>query len=550
MEQIKRSCCLVLLSLTGYLAMACGIPDPDPVSAWGRLELSFESQRSYDNPLYDVPEFSALFTAPSGKQIRINGFWDGDRQWKIRLMPDEVGAWTFITRCSDTLNAGLHAFKDGFRCEENESDLAIYKHGRVGSIQGSYHLTHEDGTPFFWQGCTAWNGGLKSTPKEWEQYLEHRAQFGYNVIQLVGTQWRGCDKNSRGEVAFTGSGRIRLNPAFYQHFDQKMDRLNAHGHVAGLVLLWALPFGPGTELSPGYYLPDREAILLARYMVARYGAHHVVWILGGDGRYVGELEDRWTHLGREVFRDKPQGLSTLHPMGQSWVGDIYGRESWFDVDGYQSSHGTGKSTVEFINQTIAEGWKANPPKPIINLEPCYEEIRYSIFEDDVRNACYWSVFAAPPAGITYGADGIWPWIREGEKPLNHRYTPKVSTWDKAIDLPGSHQIAYLGDFMRSYEWWNLRPAQEILLEQPGKENFKKHISVLKSLDSKCILVYVPRKQEVCLRLPPGIQYNQTWYDPVENTYVSAKIELNERIWRTESPLAKDAVLVLTGVESP
>ncbi|MEN8201060.1 MAG: DUF4038 domain-containing protein [Bacteroidota bacterium] len=545
---IRKIYCLCILSLLGSEVLTGHSGGGDPVPVWDRFEMQLESQTDYDNPLYDVREFSALFTSPSGKMMRINGFWDGALDWKIRLMPDEVGIWAFHTRCSDTLNAGLHSIRGSFECTENQSGLAIYNQGRVGSDKGSYHLSHENGTPFFWQACTAWNGALKSTEEEWEQYLEHRAEHGYNVIQLVATQWRGCDKNSKGEVAFTGSGRIILNPGFFKHFDQKMDRVNAHGHVAGLVLLWALPFGPGTELSPGYYLPDRESILLARYMVARYGAHHVVWILGGDGKYTGELEDRWMHLGRQVFKDKPQGLSTLHPMGRSWVGDIYGQEPWFDIDGYQSSHGTGKRTVEFINRTIAEGWKSNPPKPVINMEPCYEEIGLAIFEDDVRKACYWSVFAAPPGGITYGADGIWPWIRKGEKPLNHRYVPGVSTWDKAMDLPGSTQIAYLGEFLREYEWWNLRPAQGILLEQPGQENFRKHVSVLKSLDSKCIMVYLPQKQKVKLRLPSGAKYKPKWFDPVENRYINASIKLEGRLLQADSPLEKDVVLVLTGVE--
>ena len=37
----------------------------------------------------------------------------------------------------------------------------------------------------------------------------------------------------------------------------------------------------------------------------------------------------------------------------------------------------------------------------------------------MRNASYWSILATPTAGITYGANGIWPWLREGEEILNH-----------------------------------------------------------------------------------------------------------------------------------
>jgi len=518
--------------------------DDQNVPMWDRKEIGLTSETEYSNPLYDVPQFYALFSAPSGRQKKINGFWDGGVDWKIRFMPDELGPWVYETFCSDTANGGLHGVSGSFVCTENESGLAIYRHGSVTVEEGNYHMNHQDGTPFFWVGCTAWNGGLKSTPEEWEKYLSQRARLGYNVIQLVGTQWRGCDQNSQGQVAFSGSGRITLNPAFFQHFDGKMDRINAHGHVAGLVLLWALPFGAGMELSPGYYLPSREAIMLARYMVARYGAHHVTWILGGDGKYWDELEDRWKYIGQEVFRDKPQGISTTHPMGGKWIGDIYGEESWYEIDGYQSSHSTRKGTVELITRTVAEGWKQQAPKPVINLEPCYEEIRYSIFEDDVRNACYWSVFAAPPSGITYGADGIWPWIRKGETALNHSPNLKVSTWDKAIELPGSRQIALLGDFMRGLDWWNLRPAQDLLLDQPGDQNYKHHLSVLKSMDQRVILVYVPaEKLEIKLLLPPGLEYQFQWFDPQTGAFTELEAQNTKRVLNLQNPLEKDAVLL-------
>jgi len=519
-------------------------PEDPQVLIWDRFEIQCESATPYENPLYDLGEFFALFTAPSGRQHKVKGFWDGKLDWKIRFMPDEEGKWSYTTFCSDTANNGLHGIQGFFSCTENSSELDIYRHGPVQVEKGNYHLNHKDGTPFFWLGCTAWNGGLKSTEEEWEHYLEQRARLGYNVIQLVATQWRGCDKNSEGQVAFTGSGRITLNPAFFQHFDGKMDRINAHGHMAGLVLLWALPFGSGMELSPGYYLPEREAILLARYMLARYGAHHVCWFLGGDGKYHSELEDRWKYIGKEVFRDRPQGISTTHPMGGHWIGDVYGSESWYEIDGFQSSHSTRKHTVELINKTVGEGWKTQSPKPVINLEPCYEEIHYRIFADDVRNACYWSVFAAPPSGVTYGADGIWPWIREGETALNHRPNLKVSTWDKAIELPGSKQIALLGQFMRSFPWWELRPAQELLLEQPGEENYKHHLSVLKSRDQKTIMVYVPAgKLEVNLLLPTGRNYDYHWFNPVTGKKTKAGVQQTKRVLNTQNPLEKDAVLL-------
>jgi len=222
------------------------------VALWAKLELDFTSEKSYENPLYEVDEFYALFTSPTGRKLRINGFWDGGTDWKIRFAPDERGSWSYTTFCSEE-DAGLQQQSGTFSCQANDSPLPLYQHGAVVHPRGSYHLAHHDGTPFFWTACTAWNGALKSTDEEWDEYLQHRVDHHYNTIQFVTTQWRGCDQNSLGQVAFEGSGRITINPEFFQHMDQKVDRINEYGLLAAPVVLWALPFGQGMHLSPGYY---------------------------------------------------------------------------------------------------------------------------------------------------------------------------------------------------------------------------------------------------------------------------------------------------------
>lgn len=516
----------------------------ESVPVWQKLELVFKSDCMYDNPIYDMEDFHAEFISPSGRKRVVNGFWAGGLKWLIRFMPDETGTWTYLTRAADEENEGLDGVSGSFECTSPESELDIYRRGCLMLEKGSYHFSYADGTPFFWLACTAWNGGLKSTSEEWEKYLEQRASLGYNVIQLVATQWRGCERNSRGEVAFTGCGRIRLNPDFFDLMDEKIDQINEHGHIAALVLLWALPFGEGREFSPGYYLPDQECIRLARYIVARYQGNHVTWVLGGDGKYYGELEDRWKFIGQQVFRDDPYGLVTLHPHGLSWIGELYDDEEWFDFTGYQSTHGTSERHINFINRSIATGWKSISPMPVINMEPCYEQIRNEIFEDDVRNACYWSVFAAPPSGVTYGHDGTWPWLRKGEKPEHHTYTPEVDTWDKGIELPGIRQIAWLGGFFRNINWTDMLPAQELLMEQPGDTDFRQHVSVLSTQDRSTVLVYFPVPLEARILLPTNGIKEAIWFNPVENSYRKAETQLTGRILKASNPFGKDAVLIL------
>ncbi len=490
---------------------------------WERHQINLTSEVSYDNPLYEVDHFGATLTAPSGRQLRVNGFWDDNTDWRIRVMPDEVGTWRYTSFCSDTTNAGLHRQTGTFECQPSARPEPIYQHGSIARSSGAYHLMHRDGTPFFFAACTAWNGGLKSTADEWTTYLRHRKENNYSAIQLVLTPWRGADQNSRGETAYTGNGRIRVNPSFFQHMDEKMDQINEYGLVAAPVVLWALQKSGGRELNPGYTLPEDEAVRLARYIVARYGAHHVIWLLGGDGKYLDPYEQRWKYIGQQVFSDYHPGLVTLHPGGRAWVGDAYADQEWLDIVTYQSSHSNQEGTVNWINRgPMATRWDHLPPRPLINMEPNYEEIPVyrsdgKITARDVRNASYWSLFATPLSGITYGANGIWPWIREGERILNHGSLgdSNPSTWRASVDLPGSLQVGYLSEFIQQFNWWTLKPAPEKLTKQPGEEDYRRFVSVVQDDSASLVLVYVPQATPVALYNPRQIKYQGQWFEPFE-----------------------------------
>lgn len=532
-----KSSFVTLICLSSVITALC------QTGLWMKYEKTFESTKTYANPLYEVARFQVRFQSPSGRIKIINGFWDGHQTWRVRFAPDEVGQWRFTSVCSDTLNRGLHAVKGTFDCISHKSPYAIYTKGSVIHPKGSYYLTHADGTPFFYAACTAWNGTLKSTESEWKKYLEDRVLNHYNVIQFTTTQWRGGDKNSEGHVAFEGSGRISINPAFFQHLDKKIDEINRHGLVAAPVLLWALPVSTGRELSPGYYLPEPEAILLANYMVARYSGNQVIWILGGDGKYIGEYEQRWKTIGRAVFGGEHPGTVALHSQGRSWIGKEYANEDWLDILGYQTGHNSTDNTINWITKgPVTNEWYKLPPKVLINMEPCYEDINPSITSKEVRNASYWSVFSTPVAGITYGANGIWPWIRSGEKIANHATPAHLRTWEESINFPGSVQIGQLADFIRQYNWWQLKPAPELVVHQP--EQASAYLSLVRSDDCQTIMVYVPTQMTVQIYNIFNVLYQGQWYDPVGGHLTEARLTNKAGIIEVTSPKNGDMVLVL------
>lgn len=539
---LKRIAFLIPAILAFFSDAAADYPE---ALLWHRHELVFTSAVDYENPVQDLRTFEVSFLSPTGMTTVINGFWDGGRVWKARFMPCETGLWSFRTSCSDERNDGLNGKTGSFLCGKKDSVLDIYEHGPVSHPEGRFYLTHQDGKPFFWLACTAWNGALKSGDDEWDQYLYDRASKNYNVIQIVTTQWRGCDKSSEGKVAFEGSGRIRIDPEFFRLIDRKIDRINDFGLVAAPVLLWALQSGRGRELSPGYYLPDDQAILLARYVVARYGGNHVVWFLGGDGNYTGTFEQRWKTIGRSVFNGRHQGLVAQHPQGGSWIGELYRDEPWLDIVGYQSSHSNAEQTVNWITKgPVSVSWQQLPARPLINLEPLYEQIREAATDRDIRNACCWSLFAAPVAGISYGANGIWPWLRKGETILNHSDAPWTQPWNESLNLPGAIQLGNIAGLIRKHEWWNLFPAGELLTEQPGLDKYDQFISLVSTSDKKLMMGYSPSLRTFGIRNISGYTYSISWFDPVTNRISEGRVTTLGNVIRITPPSDSGMLFIL------
>ncbi|MGQ9588888.1 MAG: apiosidase-like domain-containing protein, partial [Planctomycetota bacterium] len=414
-------------------------------------------------------EVEAEIASPSGSTRIVSGFWDGNRVWRVRFRPGEEGRWTYRMRTRPSIE-GIDGERGEFECRGRRATTPFLAHGPIRVSPNGRHFVHADGTPFFWLVDTAWNGALLSKPQDWERYLRDRAAKGFTGIQFVTTQWRTAYADADGRVAYAGFEKIRIEPAFYQRLDSRIDAVEAAGLLAVPVLIWTL--GGEVRTNPGR-LPDREVIRLARYQVARYGAHPVAWFLAGDGNYAGVNAERWKRIGRAVFGRGDHAPVFLHPQGMQWPYDAFREEAWLSAWGYQSGHGDDAATLRWIYEgPPARAWRADPPRPIINLEPPYEDhIAYQSrrrhTDFTVRRAIYWSLLAAPTAGSSYGAHGVWSWESESREPQEHGGTGIAKPWHEAMALPGSRQMGHMAELFGSIRWWDLRP-DPALVEQEAK----------------------------------------------------------------------------------
>ena len=522
------------------------------IPRWARVELNLESTTRFQNPLQEARLVAHVIT-PTKQEREVEGFWDGGATWKIRFAPDEVGDWQVELFLLKTNGEVVQSATAGFVCRMASGETPFERHGPVRLAANKRHLEHTDGTPFFWLADTAWNGPLRATDDEWAHYLQERQRQRFSVVQWVATQWRAAPEGDiEAQMAFSGKEQIRINPSFFQRMDRQVKAIARAGLLSSPVLLWAIGAGANPTIDPGFGLPEDQAILLARYMVARWSAYPVVWILAGDGKYVGSYAERWRRIGRAVFGDQPHAPVIMHCGGQQWPAEEFRHEPWLDILGYQSGHGDSDETLRWIvDGPPAREWTVEPRLLQINVEPAYEnhlayQSRQPHSPVSVRRAMYWSLLNAPTAGVTYGGHGVWGWDDGRAPSVDHPNSGVPLPWRKALTMPAAQQMVHLAALFSTLDWWRLRPTPVLVANQPGQTDVGRTILAAQSERGDLAVAYIPQGGPVTIRtstLQPNL--TATWFNPRTGERTAIGPVQPNQAARFETPDAEDWLLVLT-----
>jgi hypothetical protein len=335
------------------------------IEQYGLFEISFQAQGRYDNPFTDL-DAEATVLRPDGAIWTVPLFWDGGQTWKLRVSPDLPGEWSCTIRSKD---AGLNGQSAFFRCAPSD---------RRGSIQPmaghSHHFSHQDGTPFLFWGDTAWGLFLDNEEEELDRgvvfhYIEKRTAEGVNVIHAMLLSEAGWGNS--GGAPFFDLTTARLNPAYWQEVDVRLQHLNQNGIIGGLVLAW----GDKRRVEPWAWrrFPNTETRQrYARYIAARYGAFDVYFIVAGEWHAEIKTRDNATETQvRQEFIDIGNALATadahrrmiaIHPMIKHGSVREFNETAWMSFGDYQQSYA-------HLHERILQSRVFN--KPVVNSEYGY-----------------------------------------------------------------------------------------------------------------------------------------------------------------------------------
>ena len=297
------------------------------IHIWELFEVTLKAAARHVDPYNSVDVWVDL--KGPGFDKRVNGFWDGDQTYKVRLVAPKAGEWSW-TSCSNQDDAGLNGATGGFTAiewTEAEKDQNPCRRGFIRATSNGHALEYADGTPYIMLGDTWWSvpsfrfiwyDDDKPRPFDetmgFKDMVRLRREQGYNSVAILATfpnwvndglpyrliiederktllrsAWVDPETNSPKEMhnengtPFEFPGIIpgyeksypdvrKLNPGYFQVLDKKLDYLNREGFTPFMEALRrdAVPAWFNYYDWPGSY------IRFIRYLFNRYHAHNLL----------------------------------------------------------------------------------------------------------------------------------------------------------------------------------------------------------------------------------------------------------------------------------
>ncbi|MDD4727930.1 MAG: DUF4038 domain-containing protein [Dysgonamonadaceae bacterium] len=316
-------------------------------------ELSFES--TTDDSSFMFPLVS--FYKPDGSIIKVDGFYDGGTNYKVRAYCNEKGLWKWELHD----NSNFKKTNGAFNVIESNNKGMLKKHPDDG-----YQFAYDNGEWFLHIGDTGYRY-LTDTEPKWKEYFDQACEVGMTKIRTWFSRSR-----SKVEALFNNE-RTTLNLPYWQEMDKRI--AYAYENYPN-VILQLIPFGEDGEELKRYYAGDSLSFNMVRYAQARFSAYpNIYWSISNDKELVNDSvnltgpqisKSNIDMIGKDMAERNPWGtLITNHQTrhkGYSFVD-----ESWSDV-----------VTLEDIDQLdgrIFAEYRAKGSDPVVLDEDRYEVYR-------------------------------------------------------------------------------------------------------------------------------------------------------------------------------
>lgn len=376
----------------------------EAVLRFDTAEIVLQSTAVYDgsqgtpNPFTDV-QLTAQVTAPSGRKVTVDGFFDGDGAggqsgsvFKVRVFADEAGTWSWTTQSNA---AGLNGRTGSF----SVSGTLAGAFGKGPIVQDPAHpryFKHQHGSPVYLVGKYLDRAAPASirfshtlfseerTDADRQALLDRHLGMGLNKINVYLANH--TDYGSISTTPWLGNAdandKARFDLQRWRLYEQWVRRMRDAGIVAQL---WFFADGFGNHADA-----DRKRLI--QYGMARLSGYaNTVFTLmteWQEGWTTTEVETHMVYLHQHNPWDR---LATVHGL----PGDFsFPTASWADYIDLQAGV-SNTITPQFVHDLGLKN-RQKAVKPMIQEEFCMGD------ETDAERKMLWAAFTSGAAASGTG----------------------------------------------------------------------------------------------------------------------------------------------------
>jgi len=417
-----------------------------------------EIQNPYDPADIDV---YAIFTSPSGENIKVNGFFDdykGAGKWKIRFSPRETGEYKFRFFVKDGSETGESSVSSFISIESEH-------HGWIKpSVKNPHYFTHDDGTSFY---AVAVYSPWGNSQKVFDTYVDN----GANLLAIWDIDYggfvndAGIIENKLGQYNQEKLGKIDSLLSILEKDNIKL-MFAIWPHDLFSKTVWSAqwkenPYNKITEAENVYSdtLAWNYQKMKYRYMIARfaYSRSWGIWELinemdGTDGWAKGHHQEAlgWVKKCVNYFSENDP---YKHPVTASFSGGFEEyREPLYEL-----------TNIPNIHLYPAQGWKLKYPG---------DTSRSDMYNFGWASKRFWDRFEKPAIFGEAGADLTY--YKPGTKEYHISYHNQIWAsltnglagtpvwWDFSVLMEEDwQQLKHLSAFVSDIDFANLpyKPAE-------------------------------------------------------------------------------------------
>ena len=479
------------------------------VGRWARFETSVKNEKTYQDPYRDVV-LDVTYKNPERKEVKFWGFYDGDRTWKIRFMPDRIGTWKYDAVFSD----GSAGISGTFECIQS-------------NIPGMISVDQANPIWFGYKGgghllVRSFHVGDRFFAENWptlkrKAFLDWLETQGYNMLS-VASHYLSRDTEGRGR-GWRTPDLWPLNANEFQKMEVILDDLAERK-------IMVYPFAGFFGQSSNFPINHREQTEYIRYTLARLGVYwNILFNVAGPEPEIksDEFQGAMTatdinRLGREIKKMDIFGhlLSVHNPSGDDPFKDV----DWLS---FVTLQGWKETNLSDVHRALLKNHHS--AKPLYAQEVFWPGNKYHNIRNDVdiRRKAFAIIMSG--AAINYAdMDGN-----------------SSSGFSGSMDLSDRNQARHdivkkVWDFFETIPFYRMSPNQRIV------DN-----GFCLAEEGRSYLVYLASGEAVNVSVSTG-SYNITWIN-TQNTSDRRCVGMTNNGKKLSAPNDGDDWLLLLTVEN-